>query len=114
MKESMTTTTPPPVTNKRGRKPGKKSSDKVDIRAKLGLCSTSSLTRCVYMIRLFFFSPVTIREEPTKRAGVSSQEKAALPVSRRVGDGPGESGHISAIRIRQSNLFVLRLTAQVN
>jgi len=35
MKES-TTTTPPPVANKRGRKPGKKSSDKVDIRAKLG------------------------------------------------------------------------------
>ncbi|CAH1722256.1 unnamed protein product [Aphis gossypii] len=34
MKES-TTTTPPPVANKRGRKPGKKSSDKVDIRAKL-------------------------------------------------------------------------------
>jgi len=35
MKEG-TTTTPPPVANKRGRKPGKKSSDKVDIRAKLG------------------------------------------------------------------------------
>ncbi|XP_050543328.1 REPTOR-binding partner [Daktulosphaira vitifoliae] len=28
-------TTPPTVTNKRGRKPGKKSSDKVDIKAKL-------------------------------------------------------------------------------
>lgn len=41
MKE--TTTTPPPVANKRGRKPGKKSSDKVDIRAKLGnrYCRTS-------------------------------------------------------------------------
>jgi len=29
------TTTTPPVANKRGRKPGKKSSDKVDIKAKL-------------------------------------------------------------------------------
>ncbi|KAL5234809.1 hypothetical protein ACI65C_002219 [Semiaphis heraclei] len=42
MKETTTTTTPAPVTNKRGRKPGKKSSDKVDIKAKLEMSRQSA------------------------------------------------------------------------
>lgn len=104
MKE--TTTTAPPVANKRGRKPGKKSSDKVDIRAKLGnrnrVCRTScGLCLCVLVCVFNRF-----REEQAKCPWMSCKEKITVPVFGRTSDWPRKGRYCSEARTRQGNDYI--------
>lgn len=72
MKE--TTTTPPPVANKRGRKPGKKSSDKVDIRAKLGLLH-QPFVYYFFLLHPLFICLVCFQREVDRVLASVEQEK---------------------------------------